>query len=336
MASKILITARSFRKLPGVHHQILKDAGLEIVFPPFDRPLSIDEMQQLVPEVNAIILGVDPANQEVIKRASNLKVIARYGVGLDNVDLPAATAAGIVVTCTPGVNQIAVAELTMGLMLAMVRHIPKHHQTVKTGGWSRIEGMELAGKNLGIIGMGRIGKEVAQRAKAFQMRLFYYKPVKLFSSQEKKLGIIYLSLAELLSVSDILTLHARLTSETKGMIGEKEIALMKPTAIIINTARGELIDEDALYRALKENKIAGAALDVLAQEPPPINQPLLKLENVLVTPHIGAYTREAILLMARLTAESVVKVLRGEYPENVVNPEVYIKLQSDNKPRPRH
>jgi D-3-phosphoglycerate dehydrogenase len=322
---KVLVTARSFRKMQGDHWRVLQDAGYDIVTPTQDQPLKEAEMISLVGDVDAVLVGIDAVTERVIAAAPRLKVVSKHGVGVDNVDVPAATRAGVIVTNTPGANQVAVAELTVALILALTRKIPYHDTVVKSGGWSRQIGTELAGKTIGIVGLGRIGKEVILRLKGFRVNFLAYDVYQdtAFASEH---GVRFTTLDELLAGSDIVTLHAVLTAGTQNFIGEKELARMRLGAYLVNTARGGLIDEQALYRALSENRLAGAGLDVFADEPPK-NSPLLQLgDKVILAPHLGAQTTETVLRMGRMAAENVVQVLRGEKPVGVVNPQVYEKI----------
>ncbi len=316
---KILVTARSFRKTPGRHKELLKGSGYQVVESPLDRPLKEAEMVELIGDVDGAILGLDEVTAKVIEAGRKLKVLSRYGVGVDAVDLKAATAAGVVVTNTPGTNHIAVAELTLGLMLSVARRIPQHNNIAKAGEWKRVTGTELAGKTLGIIGLGQISREVIKRAFAFDMHV-------LVSTgyPDKALKVEYVPLERLLAESDFVSLHCSLTPSRVNLIGEARLRSMKPTSYLINTARGELIDEGILYRALKEGWIAGAASDVFVKEPPTGN-PLLELDSFIATPHTGANTRESVLRMGVLAVENALQVLRGERPAYVVNPEVYEK-----------
>ncbi len=318
---KILVTARSFRKTPGRHKELLEQSGHQVVESPLDRPLKEAEMVELISDVDGGILGLDEVTANVIAAGKRLKVISRYGAGVDNVDLAAATASGVVVTNTPGANSIAVAELTLGLMLALARRIPQHHASAKAGSWSRVTGIELAGKTLGIVGLGQVSKEVIARAACFAMRILVHTSFPDEGLTEAY-GVEYVPLDRLLGEADFVSLHCSLTPERVKLIGERELKAMKPTSCLINTARGELVDEEALYRALREGWIAGAASDVFTQEPPAGN-PLLELDNFIVTPHLGAITHESVLRMGVLASENALKVLRGERPLYVVNPEVY-------------
>jgi D-3-phosphoglycerate dehydrogenase len=322
MKGKILVTARSFRDTAGPHQQMLKDAGYETVNSPYHRPLRASELALLVSDVVGTILGLDEVTAEVLGQAKELRVISRYGVGVDNVDIRAATARGIVVTITPGDNSVAVAELTMALMLALARRIPYHDRLVKQGGWVRGPAVELAGYCLGIIGMGRIGREVAKRAAAFGMRILYHDPVAPPQEFVPSLQAAYRPLEELLSESDVISLHLPLTDDTRNLIGTSALRRMKSSAFLINTARGGLVDEQALYGALAEGALAGAACDVFSQEPP-IDNPLLGLDCFIATPHMGSATLQTTLRMGRMASENALAVLRGERPASVVNLEVY-------------
>jgi D-3-phosphoglycerate dehydrogenase len=249
-------------------------------------------------------------------------VVSKHGVGVDNVDVPAATRAGVIVTNTPGANQVAVAEMAVALIMALTRKLAYHDAVVKSGGWSRIIGTELAGKTVGLVGLGRIGKEVVLRLEGFQVKFLAYDVYQdnIFAAEH---SVRFVELKELLTESDIVTLHAVLTPDTQSFIGEKELGHMKPSAYLVNTARGGLVDEQALYRALAENRLAGAGLDVFAEEPP-MNSPLLQLgDKVLLAPHLGAQTTETVLRMGKMAAENIVQVLQGERPVGLVNPDVY-------------
>jgi D-3-phosphoglycerate dehydrogenase len=318
---KILVTARSFRKNPGRHRELLEQSGHEIIESPLDRPLQEAEMVELIGDINGAILGLDYVTANVIEAGQQLKVLSRYGVGFDRVDVAAATAAGIVVTNTPGTNHIAVAELTLALMLSLARRIPQHDRTVRQGSWDRVQGSELSGKTLGIVGLGLISREVIRRASAFDMKIL----VQTGYPEEElanRYGLEYVPLEDLLERADYVSLHCTSTSERYDLIGEKELRAMKPSSYLVNTARGELVDEQALLVALQEGWIAGAAMDAFKQEPATAS-PLVRLDNFIATPHIGATTHESVLRMGVLATENTLQVLRGERPDYVVNPEVY-------------
>lgn len=283
--------------------------------------------EQLIAEVEnyhaILVRGKTKVTKEVIEKGKNLKVIGRAGVGVDNIDIKTATEKKISVVYAPTGATVSVAELTIGLMLSISRHIHKADKTTKEGKWlkSELEGYELYGKTLGFIGFGRIGYEVAKIGKAFGMKIIAYDP---YTTEEKlkEVGGKLTTVDEVLKNSDFITIHVPLTNETRGMISERQFAIMKPNAYIINCARGGIIDEKALYNALTNKKIRGACLDVFEKEPP-VNSPLLKLENIVITPHLGASTHEGQLRAGTITAEQILKVLRGEKPDFVANMEVY-------------
>lgn len=289
---------------------------------------SVQQLKKVVAEYDGIVLGTDPVTREVLSGEVKVRIIARHGVGLDNIDLEAATERGIVVTYTPGVNADSVAEHTIGLLLSLTKRIAEAHRLMRDGGWDRacFIGHEIKGKTLGIIGLGRIGSEVAVRAKAFGMRVVAYDPY-VDKSRAEELKVPLVSLGELLETSDVVTIHAALTRETRHMIGEKELRRMKPTAYIVNTARGALIDEKALVKALKEKWIAGAALDVYEEEPLPEDHPLRKMDNVVLTPHIASYTCEAIRRTDEMVLESLETFFKGGKPRWVANPEVWARIR---------
>jgi D-3-phosphoglycerate dehydrogenase len=306
---KILITSTSFFKAGPVPLQQLKEFNCEIIENPYGRPLKEDELIPLLVDVDGVIAGLDEFGEKVLKSSNRLKVISRYGVGIDNIDMEAAKRLGIFVINTPDVNTQAVADLTFGLILSVSRKIPQSHQSTRKGRWERFIGREVYGKRLGIIGLGRIGKAVANRAKGFEMEIIAY-DVQRDESFAETLEIKFLPLDDLLMEADFVTLHCGLNPQTKGLIGPRELGLMKETAYLINTARGELVNERALYEALKEGKIAGAGLDVYEQEPP-LESPLLSLENAVTTGHIAAYTDEAIKEMALASVNNLLSALEA-------------------------
>ena len=259
-------------------------------------------------------------NADVLAKAPKLRVIGRAGVGVDNVDLPAATAAGVLVMNTPGGNAVAVAEHTLGLMLCMARSIPQASASTKSGKWEKKKfmGSELRGKTLGILGLGYIGQEVVKRARGFEMKIIASDPYanpKIVAD----LGVSLVTLDELYAQSDYITLHVAITKETNGMLNDAAFAKMKPGVRIVNCARGELVDGEALARAIQSGKVAGAAIDVFETEPPPAGDPLLALETVLATPHIGGSTGEAQEIVGVRIVEQVVEYLQRGVAVNAVN-----------------
>lgn len=281
-----------------------------------DRPALLEALGS----AHAILVrSATQVDAEAIAAASSLQVIARAGVGLDNVDITAATAAGVMVVNAPTSNIISAAELTVGHILSLARHIPAAHNALAQGLWKRSKytGVELYEKTVGIIGLGRIGALITARLQAFGVDVVAYDPY-VTSARAQQLGVTLLPLEELLAASDFITIHMPKTAETTGMISDEQLALMKPTAFLVNVARGGLIDEDALHRALVAKTIAGAGLDVFVKEPP-TDSPLLALENVVVTPHLGASTDEAQEKAGVSVARSVRLALSGELVPDAVN-----------------
>jgi D-3-phosphoglycerate dehydrogenase len=288
------------------------------------REFSPKDLLQAIPEYDALVVRSSTAvTKEVLRAGRKLKVVGRAGVGVDNIDVAAATGLSIPVVYAPAATTTSVAELTLGLMLSLARSIPEADRSMKEGRWEkkRFEGVELRGKVLGLIGSGRIGSEVARLALALGMEAQAYDPY-LSPEAARKRGLrLRDSLDTLLETSDFVSIHASLTPETRRMIDERRLRLMKPSAYLINAARGEIVDEEALAKALREGWIAGAGLDVYEVEPPN-DSPLISLDGVVLTPHIAASTAEGQRRAGLVTAEQVLKVLRGEKPEFCVNPEV--------------
>lgn len=321
MSFKVLVTSTSFGKVVKDPVELLDKKGYQIVWNELGRPLKENEVMERIKGVDAYIAGLDEITAKAIEAADKLKVISKYGAGIDNIDVEAATKRKIIVTNTPGTNTEAVADLTFGLMLAVARKIPQADESTKKGEWEKFFGSAVYGKTLGIVGMGDIGRSVARRARGFNMRVIYWSRRRK-SDIEEETGANYTDLKSVLKEADFVSLHLALTPETKNIIGEDEIKLMKPTAFLINTARGPLIDEDALYRCLKEQVIAGAAVDSYVTEPPK-GSPLLSLTNIITTPHMGGYTYEALRNMGMTSVENIIDVLEGRKPKFVVNPQVY-------------
>ena len=275
-------------------------------------------------------LLTDRIDCRLLEESKRLRIVAQYAVGVDNIDVECATRLGIYVTNTPGVLTEATAELTWALILAVARRVVEADHFVRWGEWWRLKtgwhpkmmlGMELKGKVLGVIGMGRIGYRVAEIGKAFGMKIIYYSRTRK-PEVEKKLGAEYRELDQLLREADIVTIHTPLTKETRYMIDEEKLRLMKRTAILINTARGAVVDTNALVKALKEGWIAGAGLDVFEEEPLDPNHPLTAFKNVVLLPHIGSATYETRHRMAELVAENLIAFYKGEVPPTLVNKDV--------------
>jgi len=319
---RVLVTPTTFgRDDPALRLTLEKTVG-EAVFNPMGRPLTSSELLPLVKEADGYIAGLDQIDSSVIEAAGRLQVIARYGVGVDQVNVEAATKRGIVVTNTPGANSVAVAELTIALMLALGRQICRADSATRSGEWPRCSGVGLRGKTVGLVGFGAIGREVATRLKAFGCRIVVTDPC-VGPDCADTYAVALVPMEELLGSSDFVSLHASLNASTSGIVDDTFLRKMKQGAFVVNTARGELIDEEALRDALEKGRLRGAALDCFRKEPPPPDHPLLRLPQVIVTPHTGSHTDEATNAMGWMSLKACLAVLGGERPPHVVNPKVY-------------
>jgi len=279
---------------------------------------------EILPGYDALIVrGRTKVTKAVLDRAARLKVVGRAGVGVDNIDVVDATARKILVVNAPASSTTSVAELAIGHMISLYRHLPTADRGVKEGRWEKkaLEGRELSGKILGLVGSGRIGAEVAGCARAFGMTVLAYDPY-LRREDAARLGIELVDKARLFEEADVVSVHAALTPETRHLVGLKEFSLMKRTSILVNCARGEIVDEGALAEALQTGMISGAALDVFETEPPS-GSPILRAPNAVFTPHLGASTKEAQARAGATIADQVIKALAGERPEFLVNPQAY-------------
>jgi len=309
----VLVTTTSFGRYdPSLRSELEQSVG-QVIYNPTGKPLSSAQVAQLLPGVDGYIAGLDQIDRAALAGADRLKVIARYGVGLDAVDLPAAREKGITVTFTPGVNSVSVAELAIGLMLALLRQLPQALDSTRQGRFDRLSGSTLEGKTVGIIGLGAIGKQLARRLAAFDCRLLACEPNPDRDFLQTH-PIELLPLADLLPQADILSLHLPLDAQTRGMVDQAFLAAMKPGALLINTARGGLMDENALLQALSSGHLGGAGLDALAVEPVTPENPLLKLPQVIITPHLGSQTDNSANRMGRLALDDCLRVLRGDPP----------------------
>jgi phosphoglycerate dehydrogenase-like enzyme len=320
-AWKILITAEPINTVGAAAQQLLREAGCELIFPPQFGPLKEETLISTLDGMDAVVASHDAYNSAALSSsaAGKLKIIARWGVGYDSIDLAAATRNGIVVTYTPGLLDDAVADYTFALLLARARRVHEVHAAVLRGDWTSHWGDDVGGKTLGIVGFGRIGKAVARRAAGFNMRIL----VHTTHPQADISGVEFVSLEKLLASSDFVTLHPALNPSTRGLIGEEQFRLMKPTAYLINTGRGALVDEAALIRALHEHRIAGAALDVYVEEPLPPGSPLLSAPNILFSPHQSSCGRGTGERVSLSTAQAIADLMNGKRPQNVLNPEVF-------------
>jgi D-3-phosphoglycerate dehydrogenase len=314
---RVLVTPTSYGKNDPRLKSELEELVGEVIYNPAGKPLKAEEVAGLLPGVDGYIAGLDTINRFALQAADRLKVIARYGVGVDAVDLAAARERGIVVTNTPGANSASVAELALGCMLALARQIPAAIQATQQGHWPRLSGISLQGKTVGILGLGAIGKQLVQRLAGFDCQVIAYDPFpdRDFVSQH---GVKLTAMESVVAEADFLSLHLPLLPETRGMVNRNFLGNMKAGAFLVNTSRGEVIDESALYEALVSGHLAGAALDTFSQEPPDPNHPLLHHPAVIATPHIGAQTDGATNQMGWMALKDCLAVLRGQEPRHRV------------------
>jgi D-3-phosphoglycerate dehydrogenase len=310
---RLLVTPTSYGKNdPRLKTELEAQVG-EVIYNPTGKPLTSTEVAQLLPGVDGYIAGLDAIDANALKMADKLKVIARYGVGFDNVDLNASKEKGVVVTNTPGANSVSVAELALGLILALARQIPEAVDAVHQGRWPRYSGVSLEGKTIGILGLGAIGKQLARRLAGFDCRIIAFDPfadLKFATSNHIEMA----DMEEVIKQADFLSLHLPLLPETRGLVNESFLSKMKKGSFLINTSRGEAIDETALFNALQSGHIKGAGLDAFTVEPPDAQNPLLSLPQVIATPHLGAQTDGATSNMGWLAMKDCLAVLKGENP----------------------
>lgn len=322
--TKILLTTTSFQDTPGEHHKLLADTGWEVIRA--RGPLNEADTLALVGDVDGYICGDDMITRKVLEKARpKLKVLSKYGIGVDKIDVKSCTEFGIPLLFTPGVNHTTVAEHTFLLLLALEKNFLYHTDSTRGGTWKRKTGHELLDKTIGIIGLGRIGKEVAVRANAFGMH-----PIGYDVYWDDKWAAAHnvqraASLDEIYAKSDYISLHTNLTPETRDMINTQSIAKMKKGVLILNCARGEIVHTADMVAALKSGQVGGYGTDVLDVEPPPADHPLLKLPNVVCTPHIGSRTAESVQRQAVAAVTNLIRAMHGEKPLAQINPEVPVK-----------
>lgn len=310
---RVLIASRSFGPHCPEALERMRVAGCLLIPNDLGRAPTEAELLARIADVDVLISGTEPVTAAVLAAAPRLKVISKHGVGYENIDLDAARARGIPVAVAGGAIADSVADMAMALLLAVARQIPHGDALVRQGLWKRLVGVELREKTLGIVGLGQIGKELCRRATGFGLRVVAYD---LFQDERfaREWNVRYVSLDKLLTSADFVSLHAPATGDTRHLINQETLARMKPSAFLINTARGDLVDEVALASALREGRLAGAALDVFAQEPPSPDNPLLSLENVVLATHSAGQTDDGLRRMGEMTAENALRVLRGEAP----------------------
>jgi phosphoglycerate dehydrogenase-like enzyme len=320
---RVLVTPTVIKNQPGPYRDVLEAAGLEVAYPTEKLSESVPNPALLLSQlegVSAVLAGSELYNREVLAKA-RLKVIARMGVGYDAIDVAAATEFGTLVTIVPGTNHHSVAEMTLALLLGVFRGFPGRDQEVRSGVWKRQALPRLSGRTIGLVGLGRIGQAVVPRAIGLGLKVIAYDPMpnEAFAGLH---GVRLCSLDELLAEADIVSLHLPCTADTANIINARTLAQMKLGAVLINTSRGGLVDEDALIEALASRKLMAAGLDVFRTEPLPLTSPLLKLDNVLLAPHMGGLDHESLRDMGTMAAQCIADLYQGRWPEGcVVNAE---------------
>jgi phosphoglycerate dehydrogenase-like enzyme len=311
---KVLVTPTLLRNIPGDYSEILLAGGFEVVYPPdgFDT-MQRENLLHVLSGMDAMLASVEPLTRDVLAQ-SKLRAIARMGVGYDAIDIPAATDLGIAVTITPGTLEESVAEHTVALMLGVTRGIVVRDREVRAGVWTRQSMPRMAGKTFGIIGLGRIGRAVVPKVQGLGMKVVAYDPV---ADREfaNRLGLTLMTLSELLETADVVSLHPPTTPATTNMVNRQTLARMKPGAVLINTARGAVLDEDALCEVLDRGLLFGVALDVFKTEPLPLTSPLLKYDNVLLCTHMGGMDCESQAATSSLAARCIVDLYQGRWPD---------------------
>lgn len=330
MASKkLLITARSFGKVDPAHIASLEEAGFSIVACRESPSMDRRSLEEVLADVEAWVVSAYRIDDALLSKGTSLRLIIKHGIGVDNIDIPAATRRNILVMNAPQVNPLAVADLAMTLLLCFTRRIVEAQQNVVSGKWNQFLGTGVHGKTLGIIGLGRIGLAVADRAKGFGMKVVGFDPYAGERVRAQRDDIKVVGLEDLLASADFVSLNVPLSEQTVGLIGRTALQQMKPGAIVINTSRGRIVDENAMHEALIEKRIAGYATDVFEQEPP-VGSPLLTMPNVLCTPHIGWYTQESMKSLGDQVVASVLAVYGGKTTENILNPEVLSRVSPES------
>jgi D-3-phosphoglycerate dehydrogenase len=318
MADRVLVLAAPFVRHEPEAGAPLRAAGVEVVHGPTERVPGPEELIDLLQGFDAVVASVERYDQQVLAALPDLRIIARWGVGCDSIDLQAAADAGVVVANTPGTLQESVADQTFALILTLSRRVPEQMKVARSLDWHHVEGVEIFGKTIGIIGFGSIGQSVARRALGFSMRVLAHDPY-IDPGRFVAYGATEASVAEIVSEASIITLHANLTEETRGLIGEDELRVMRPSAFLINCARGAMVDQRALAEALQERRIAGAGLDTLVDEPPAADDPILSAPNTIITPHNSSATAEAAVRVNAAVCDNVLAVLSGKRPRFVVS-----------------
>lgn len=314
---KVLVTATNYSALCAAGKQLLESHGCDVIENPFGRPMTFDELKEYVPQADAVVVGVDTWNEAVFKIAPNLKVLARFGVGVDNIDIEKAREFGIKVCNAAGKNANAVAELTVGLIISAMRNVHTLHQTTRQGRWDRFVGDELVGRKVGLLGFGNIAQKVAKKLSGFDVELIAYDKYPNLEAA-KKLNVTMAGWEDVLGQADVVCMLLPNLPETRQFMNDKTFAMMKDKAYFINTARGALVDEKALKAALESGKLAAAAIDVYEHEPTSADNPLFQVGNVLTTPHTAAETYETYHEIGLFTAQAILDVFAGKTPQNLL------------------
>lgn len=312
--ARILVSATSYGKNDPRLKTELEAQVASVIYNPTGKPLTSQQLAELLPGVDGFIAGLDVIDRAALEKADRLKVIARYGVGVDNVDLAAAREMGITVTNTPGANSVSVAELALTLILSLARQIPEAVSAVHEGKWPRLGGLTLENKTIGLLGLGAIGKQLARRLQGFDCRIMAYDPY-ADPNFAREFGVELAGMDKVVATADFLSLHLPLLPETRLLVNAEFLSKMKKGAYLINTSRGEVVDEPALLAALESGHLKGAGLDAFAVEPPDPANPLLRLPQVIATPHLGAQTDGATSNMGWLAMKDCLAVLRGDEPK---------------------
>lgn len=314
---KVLVTATNYSTYCAAAKKLLTENGIEVVENPHGRPFTREELLQLVSDIDGVVVGVDTWNEEIFSHAPKLKAMARFGVGVDNIDLAAAKAHGISVTNAKGMNSNAVAELTVGMLLGAVRNIPAFNSSIRNGEWDRFMGRDIAGMTVGLLGFGDIAQRVARKLSGFDVRICAYDLYPNLKAAAE-LNVEMTSMDEVLQQSDIICMHLPSLPETRHIMNSENFGKMKDGSYFINTARGALVDETALYAALSSGKLKAAAIDVYEQEPVRSDNPLFELKNLFATPHTAAETYDTYHSVGLETANAILDVFHGKTPRNLL------------------
>lgn len=318
MAKKVLVTATNYSVYCGAAKALLEENGIEVIENTFGRPMTREELLAVIADIDGVVVGVDTWDEEIFSHAPKLRAMARFGVGVDNIDLEAAKAHGIQVSNAKGMNSNPVAELTVGLILSTLRNVPAFNASIRQGKWDRFMGRDLAGMTVGLLGFGDIAQRVARKLSGFDVALLAYD---LYPNLEKarELNVDMVSMEEVLRRSDVVCMHLPSLPSTCHIMNEKTFGMMKEGSYFVNTARGALVDESALADALRSGKLAAAAIDVFDQEPVTRDNPLFALTNLFATPHTAAETYDTYHNVGLATAKQLLCVFNGRKPENLLN-----------------